>query len=1129
MSPSEEIRDGASPAGSELVRTNPTVEQLRERLPRSIVEKLDLVIRRIHRIILLRGVMMVTAVAMGLLLVLMAIDGLIVMFSRTLHTVLSLCALLVTIAVAWLCLVRPLLRRYTLTAIARLLEIRHPELEERISSAIDLLGSNDSAVKKGSDALIAELVKAAEVDALAVRPQMEFTLRTAKPYLIAVAAMAGVVVLLFLVWPASTYRLLARTLIPYANVGNAYSSRLAVTPGSTRIAFGDALVIRAELHGSGANRVELRCTGDSGVETVERMASEENSLPGTAAFMVKFPSVEAHFKYRVRAGNALSEYYQVRVERRPEVARLKIAYEFPAYTGLLPMIEEGVPGDIVAPSGSKLKLLAMFNKPLAVAELLVDGRKVGNSAAGIVDGNPGKEWDLSIPRGLSGAWCLNLVDDMSTTNRRVDYRIQAIPDAIPTVELSEPGSTTLKLKPTEFVPVAYIASDDYGIKTASMLVSVDNGKPVIIELQPPTRDRAQKDKWVGQGKLDLSSLQLEAAKSLSVRIAVTDGLPPDMLGPQTGMSEVVSIQLDRQAESLPRQTIAAIEVAIRADIAFAKAKLEEAGIKAAGPDGQAEPKLADITDIRQLAEQAEDTLRKLADKTVETPFARLARPLNDVADRNVEPAIKAAELIPLTDNAAERARNVDAMRKDLKDAVAALDELSKQVDKARDDAQNLAAVKDLANRQDQLAQEAKNLTGGPKDANKEEIRKWKEAQDEVLKKLADMVKKDPEALNQQMAGDRKAASELASATRQLADQQKALANQALQNPDGARQQSDIARQADAIKADTGKLAEKLEQLGGPQEQAAKNAVGAQHDMEQAGSKMQAAIDKMAQQPQSSSAQKPAAEQQQAGEKLQQASEQLAQAAKALADQVKSADAKQDAAGQKPGQPPANNQESKAGESKSRSESKSAAAKEGKGKGKGAGKGEGEGKGKGQGKGKGKGTGKGKGEGEGEPGAPPGPGGDAPGGLGSNGPAPGQGAPPDSSTSLAEAFDQAANAIASASMSEAAPSAEQAAEQLAQLASATAQSMGMSKGPGGKPGKPGKPGGPGGGPPGQSPDSSGTPGGDNEQGVSGGTWLKPKGTLSGNVRDSSDDNTAADYRDLVKRYFKAVAHEGDKQK
>ncbi|MEI6219255.1 MAG: hypothetical protein WCP86_10170, partial [bacterium] len=180
--------------------------------------------------------------------------------------------------------------------------------------------------------------------------------------------------------------------------------------------------------------------------------------------------------------------------------------------------------------------------------------------------------------------------------------------------------------------------------------------------------------------------------------------------------------------------------------------------------------------------------------------------------------------------------------------------------------------------------------------------------------------------------------------------------------------------------------------------------------------------------------------------------------------------------------------------------------------------------------------KGQGEGGGKPGdtpspgktkgGPPGPGGETPGAPGGEKPGPDTGTP-DGPDSLAKAFDKAADAASADSMSQAAPSAAQAAQALDQLASATAQKMGMKPGsPGGKPGKPGS--GPPGSQPSQSPNGAGVPA-DGEQGLAGGNWLQSKGTLSGNVRDSSEDNTAPDYRDLVKSYFRSVAREGDKPK
>ncbi len=1088
-----------------------------DRLPQGIVDKLTLMIRRIRHIILLRGILMVAATAMGLLLALMALDAAVVMLPRNLHAALSFCALLATAAVAWRVLLYPLRRRHTLTAIARTLEIRHPELEERISSAIELLGSPDPAAMKGSEALIAELVKAAEIDATVVQPQLEFTIRTARPYLGAVGVMAAVVALLLLLWPQFISRLLVRTLVPYANVGNAYASLLAVAPGNGRIGFGEALTISAQARMPGMTRAEVLCVGSNGVETVERMAAGEVPASEVSEFSMTFPSVQESFRYRVRAGSALSGYYLIRVERRPEVERFTVSYDYPAYAGLPPRTQEGAPGDIVAPAGSKVRLSARFNKPLTAADLVLDGKPVdclppaGATAAGPLQD---RAWEVSLAKGQTGSWFLRLEDDIGMTNQPARFKLQSVPDARPTVAISEPAATALKLSPTDLVPITYVAQDDYGIGAATLFVTVDDGKPTVVDLPPPARNEARRDTWTGSETVDLSALDLSAAKTVRVRIGVSDTLPADLLGPQTGVSAVVSIQIDRQAAALSQQTVLSLEAQLRADLAAAKAKLEQGRDRTAA-DINSNPgaavRLPDIKDIHRLAEDAEAILRSLAARAGESPLAELSNPLKAIADQHVEPAKKTAEIIPATDNDTERGEHANSMLQDFKDAVAALEDLAGKLDKAHENAMRLAALTDLAHRQEQLAQAAQKLASQPQPANKEEMEKWKQAQDEALKKVADLLKKDPEALSRQMEENQKAAQNLSEAARQLAEQQKALAEQPPPSPDGAlKQQGDMAKKAAGLKDDTGALANKMEKLAsGPEDSKPKSASEARRSVEAAADSMKSAMDKMAptppgpQKPPSPDAgptppppppppgganpPAPQASQQQASQQLQKASDKLAELAKTMDGQNKAA---------------------KPGESKTPSAGAKTPNAGSPAPGKGAGsKGQGEGGGK-----PGSTPSPGK-----TPGGPPGPGGKEPGAPGGEQPAPGTGMP--NPSPLAKAFDKAAGAATAPSMAQAAPPAAQAAAALNQMASAMAQGMGMSSAP---------PGGSAGGAPGAAPDGSGIPGGGGDLAGSGGKWLTSGKTGPGGDLGAAEDGTASDYRDLVKRYFRAVAREGEKE-
>ena len=108
------------------------------------------------------------------------------------------------LATAWRSLVRPLMRPLTLTRMARVLETRHPELQERISSAIELLSMGGDAAAAGSDQLIQMLARDAQTDMSGVQARTEFTGRSLKPALVCGSVIAGIFALLFVVWPSQT-------------------------------------------------------------------------------------------------------------------------------------------------------------------------------------------------------------------------------------------------------------------------------------------------------------------------------------------------------------------------------------------------------------------------------------------------------------------------------------------------------------------------------------------------------------------------------------------------------------------------------------------------------------------------------------------------------------------------------------------------------------------------------------------------------------------------------------------------------------------------------------------------------------------------------------------------------------
>ncbi|MEO0417000.1 MAG: hypothetical protein AAF226_18835, partial [Verrucomicrobiota bacterium] len=343
-------------------------------LPKPILDKLKAMISRVRRLLFVRGLFATLAVGLLCLLVIMAIDASVTIFSSAARWLLSLSALAVTILAGWWYLVRPLSRKFTLTKIARILEVRHPELQERISTAVELKSSNDPDSIKGSEELIQAVVDDAVIDIESVNPKHEFKPARANKFILASIIFAAVLGLLLAVFPTQGFTLLTRALAPFLDVGNAYANTMVINPGDIRLAKGEPLTIEMTIDHKRLSRAEIRIKQPNGKESVERMMLTGKTADGRQHFTSSFPQVDESFQYRIRAGSALSEYYDVEAIEPPQIEKLQIRYDFPDYTQREPLIEENSTGEIRAVTHTQVTVTATANKPVTKAKAKLNER-----------------------------------------------------------------------------------------------------------------------------------------------------------------------------------------------------------------------------------------------------------------------------------------------------------------------------------------------------------------------------------------------------------------------------------------------------------------------------------------------------------------------------------------------------------------------------------------------------------------------------------------------------------------------------------------------------------------------------------------------------------------------------------
>jgi hypothetical protein len=256
--------------------SNPTPHDVPFPLPPVIVAALGKLIRRLRRLVILRGLCASCAAGIGSFLVVMWLDASITWLSLWPRWIVSILAYAVWFGVTGWYLVRPLTRTFTLTGIARLIEIHHPELQERISSAVQLLSSQDRPEIRGSEALIAALTEEAVREVGTIQPHQEISFRGVIPFGAAAAVVFAVLAVLCVSWPRETGFLLVRAAAPFVNCPNVHAVDLVVEPGDTLIAAGSTLQVSVRSANRAVTVARLRKLDRHGRETVLDMAA----LPG---------------------------------------------------------------------------------------------------------------------------------------------------------------------------------------------------------------------------------------------------------------------------------------------------------------------------------------------------------------------------------------------------------------------------------------------------------------------------------------------------------------------------------------------------------------------------------------------------------------------------------------------------------------------------------------------------------------------------------------------------------------------------------------------------------------------------------------------------------------------------------
>ena len=356
----------------------------------------------------------------------------------------------------------PLRRSPSDNQVARFVEERCPELQDRLASAIDL-GETPSSF--GSRVLDDAARRSRGVD----RDRVVATRAVRRAVAGGIGATAALATLLLV--GADVVGRIARGAWLYAAP---FGATLIVEPGEARLVAGESLEVRARLadtlgaFGRSAPRVTV-IDGGGGRSTLAMQ-------PRDGGYAATLPPAARSFTYRVAAAALESDDYAVTVLHAPRVERIDVAYAYPAYTGLDPRVETGG-GDVFAPEGTVVTVTVHADKPISAGTL-----QMAAGGAVTLHGD--------APEALSGSFEVTRDDTYRVTLRDADglsnrsdaeYVIRAAADDAPLVEVRRPGGDR-EITPLEEVVIEARAEDDFALARFDLVYAVAGGAERVVDL-----------------------------------------------------------------------------------------------------------------------------------------------------------------------------------------------------------------------------------------------------------------------------------------------------------------------------------------------------------------------------------------------------------------------------------------------------------------------------------------------------------------------------------------------------------------------------------------------------------------------------------------------------------------------
>lgn len=474
------------------------------------------------------------------------------------RVVLLVCIIGVTLYLLYKYIYQPMRASLSLRDVALNVEQKHPNLEDRLVSALQF-GSRES-----DDPIEAHMLQRLLEDTVDRVKGINFKSTVdhsrARKYVSIATLVIAACGLFSLIFPTEIHTSLMRIFVPWEKTEPILTTKVKVTPGDARILRGKSLPIQAIVTGKSAEKVVLSYYDkntpptEGNQESINQINMVQNP-DDKRGFAFEIFNIDTDLVYYVVANETTSRPYTVEVFEMPRVVDISVAYTYPEYTKLTPVVQQGS-GDIQAVIGTTAEIRITINKAIQKATFThqsKDAESIVEESTEDESVNPNsKEMNIADGNILTntvevtedGKYAVKLLCVDGFNNEiPIEYNIKALPDNAPEVVIKEPGRD-VKATKLEEVKVVAQATDDFGVETLNLMYRVGAGELKELIMEQTTGDAettSTKHLRAGTYTFYLEEFDVEPGEVISYYAHAIDN--NTLTGPSGTNSEIYFIEI----------------------------------------------------------------------------------------------------------------------------------------------------------------------------------------------------------------------------------------------------------------------------------------------------------------------------------------------------------------------------------------------------------------------------------------------------------------------------------------------------------------------------------------------------------------------------------------------------------